>query len=491
MSSAELEGVFEAIDDDENGVLDLSELRKMWTFLGMHMEARGTTREHVTSDEEDTVSAASTMVISAEVDTTGWCAFSGPAVKCEDGWWRSCDWPLAPGFEHSVWIDGQMVGTFHDPALVVTAPPNEEDAEEEDDEPTVMITQVGSKTVTTVVGKSRFAEDAGTVSADSWRRRKKKGPRKYSFDPVAGLLADQQCHSSASSGSGNAVRIHELHHTMPHGHLTVSIERCTGLKREKIHRIDGVFCVVVANNSGIARRSGTVYETGKTLSWKGHHGTIVFSGLDVPPPLLHIFVLRRTPVASVAAAVADSDGASRRSTTHKSTQAVRAALVEIYTTHNPAKLRSLDALLREWKGHEGELLANVTAKYTAQDSVDFDAWGRTGGCVLLGAASLQFDQAPPGRSWRLSQDVVLLSPLQGTRGSHSEATSADDDGASLEIESEAPGGISVSRMMLGARGGPGGWGSECVHAGKLRMKVRWEEPSRGYNTHRRSSAGPE
>ena len=68
--------------------------------------------------------------------------------------------PLAPGFEHSVWIDGNMVGTFHDPAMVVTAPPNKEDAEEEDDEPTVMVAQVGSKTVTTVVAKSRFSEES-------------------------------------------------------------------------------------------------------------------------------------------------------------------------------------------------------------------------------------------------------------------------------------------------------------------------------------------
>ena len=40
MSSAELSGVFEAIDDDGNGVLDLSELRKMWTFLGAWREER-------------------------------------------------------------------------------------------------------------------------------------------------------------------------------------------------------------------------------------------------------------------------------------------------------------------------------------------------------------------------------------------------------------------------------------------------------------------
>jgi hypothetical protein len=40
MSSAEISGVFEAIDDDGNGVLDLSELRKMWTFLGAWREER-------------------------------------------------------------------------------------------------------------------------------------------------------------------------------------------------------------------------------------------------------------------------------------------------------------------------------------------------------------------------------------------------------------------------------------------------------------------
>ena len=121
MSSAELAGVFEAIDDDGNGVLDLSELRKMWTFLGeigvytdllacqcissvlcisacagMHMAARGTARESLTTDDdsedEDKLSASSAMVSGANVDTTGWCALPGPAVKCEDGWWRSCDW---------------------------------------------------------------------------------------------------------------------------------------------------------------------------------------------------------------------------------------------------------------------------------------------------------------------------------------------------------------------------------------------------------------
>lgn len=117
MSSAELAGVFEAIDDDGNGVLDLSELRKMWTFLGehsrlafchcngskislssgsgMHMAVRGTAREHVASEdgaeEEETLSAPS-VTPGNEVDMTGWCALSGPAVKCEDGWWRSCDW---------------------------------------------------------------------------------------------------------------------------------------------------------------------------------------------------------------------------------------------------------------------------------------------------------------------------------------------------------------------------------------------------------------
>ena len=346
MSAAELEGVFEAIDDDGNGVLDLSELRKMWTFLGMHMAARGTAREHATSEddteEEDTVSASGGLPPSAApgVDTTGWCALSGPAVKCEDGWWRSCDWPLAPGFEHSVWIDGQMVGTFHDPALVVTAPPNVEDAEEEEDGPIVMVTKVGSRTVTTVVAKARDSDEEGDKeSTGAWRRRKKKGPRHYSFDPVAGLLADQQFRTSATAGipggsnTANSV-VAELHRTMPRGNLIISIDRCTGLQREKAHRTDGVFCVVAANNSGLARRSGTVYESGRTLSWKGHHGTIVFSGLDAPPSLLHIFVLRRAPAAFVAAAAADSgNAASRRST--RSTQAVRAALVEIYTTHNP------------------------------------------------------------------------------------------------------------------------------------------------------------
>ena len=202
----------------------------------------------------------------------------------------------------------------------------------------------------------------------------------------------------------------------------------------------------------------------------------------MPPSLLHIFVLRRTPAASVAVAVADSDDPPLRST-HLSTQQVRAALVNIYTTHNPSKLGSVDALLCEWKDHEGELLANVTAKYTAQDSADFDAWGRTGGCVLLGAVSLQLDQAPRGRSWHLSQDVELLRPVEGSRGLHSESASAVDGGANIETESEGPAGICVSRMLLGARGGPGGWGSECVHAGKLRTKVSWEEPSRGHNGH--------
>ena len=34
----------DAKDKDNSGDIDLAELRKMWTFLGMHMEARGSSR---------------------------------------------------------------------------------------------------------------------------------------------------------------------------------------------------------------------------------------------------------------------------------------------------------------------------------------------------------------------------------------------------------------------------------------------------------------
>jgi hypothetical protein len=367
-------------------------------------------------------------------------------------------------------VDGKMVGTFHDPALVVTAAPNEADAEEEDDEPTVMVTKVGAKTVTTIVTKPRDEDEED--SGGGWRRTKKKGPRHYSFDPVPGLLRPGQ-HGHATTLARSPVT--ELHHAMPQGHLIVSMDRCTGLKRKKEHRSEGVFCVVAVGNTGLARRTGTVYESGKTLLWKGHHGTIVFSGLEAAPPLLHIFVLRRAPSASTAVADASAATAARK----KSAREVRAALIEIYTAHKPSKLGSVEGLLEEWKGHETELLANVRAKYAAQDSAEFDGWGRTGGCALLGAVTLQFDQAPSGRSWRLAQEVQLLRPDVGDGGgSGSRPNSPDAEGASLESESEGEGGVSVSRMLLGARGGPGGWGSECAHAGKLRTSVRWAEPAR-------------
>ena len=69
----------------------------MSTGSGMHMATRGSGREHATSEddteEEDTLSVSGGNILSrAEVDTTGWCALPGPSVKCEDGWWRSCEW---------------------------------------------------------------------------------------------------------------------------------------------------------------------------------------------------------------------------------------------------------------------------------------------------------------------------------------------------------------------------------------------------------------
>ena len=53
MSSAEISGVFEAIDDDGNGVLDLSELRKMWTFLGAWREERREESKQVFEERRD------------------------------------------------------------------------------------------------------------------------------------------------------------------------------------------------------------------------------------------------------------------------------------------------------------------------------------------------------------------------------------------------------------------------------------------------------
>ena len=322
MSSAELAGVFEAIDDDENGVLDLGEVRKMWTFLGMHMTARGTTRE-VSHASEEEMEEEETAVVLPEVatgvpaaDTTGWCALSGPASKAEDGWWRSCSWPVSPGFEHSVWVDGKMAGTYHDPSYVVTAAPNEVDVEEEEDEPVVMVTKIGTRTVTTVMAASR---------KDGSKKKKKRpdGPRQLGFAPV--LLHREAAWQRPSAPISEAVAAGGagLHSGLSTGHLFVTVERCVGLKRRKEDRADGVFCVVAAGTSGLARRSGTVYDSGKTLSWKGHHGTTVFSRLDAAPQLLHVFVLRRSPAASVVNAATRPQSPPRMSA-----RAVRNALVD-------------------------------------------------------------------------------------------------------------------------------------------------------------------
>ncbi|MDZ4845014.1 MAG: SPOR domain-containing protein [Chitinophagales bacterium] len=45
----------------------------------------------------------------------------------------------------------------------------------------------------------------------------------------------------------------------------------------------------------------------------------------------------------------------------------RAALIEFYKKHNPAKLTEVDALLRKYKGREDELLHALRVKYKAQD----------------------------------------------------------------------------------------------------------------------------
>ena len=42
---------------------------------------------------------------------------------------------------------------------------------------------------------------------------------------------------------------------------------------------------------------------------------------------------------------------------------VRSELVKIYEVHKPIKIQDVDTLLKEWKGHESELLTNVKKKY--------------------------------------------------------------------------------------------------------------------------------
>ena len=434
MTAAELEGVFEAIDEDNSGDIDLAELRKMWTFLGMHMEARGSSREVPDSSDEETEEKAAEAPPPSTDSSKGWCALSGPAVKCEDGWWRSSSWAVAPGFEHSVWVDGKMSGTFADPQMVVTAAPNELDAEPEAD-PVLLTTKVGSRTIVTSVAAS---DEDGKP-----KPKRGDGPRIWSFP------------CTEPPGSGGA------------GEFSVTIERCAGLHRAKEVRGQGIYAVMALGSSGMARRSGMVHGKGKKLSWHGHHGSARFEGLPHAPDKLHVFLLRR-PAQRTHPSPPGKDAAS--------VSEVRSALRKIYQNYKPAKLDDVDALLAEWRGHEAELLVNVSAKYehnpeaeaAAADGAAFDAWGRTEGDVLLGALTLHLDHAPAGRSWRLAQEVELLHPhpRQGD-----EAVEEEEDPAFTD-EGEAL--LDVARLLLGARGGPGGWGAG-QKAGRLTVAVRWVE----------------
>jgi hypothetical protein len=80
MGSAEIAGVFEALDEDASGSIDLQEFRKMWDFLKFENHAE---------------------VVSLQ---TGWVSLPGQAVHVGEGWWCSAAWRPRPGVEVSVWV---------------------------------------------------------------------------------------------------------------------------------------------------------------------------------------------------------------------------------------------------------------------------------------------------------------------------------------------------------------------------------------------------
>ena len=41
----------------------------------------------------------------------------------------------------------------------------------------------------------------------------------------------------------------------------------------------------------------------------------------------------------------------------------REILLAVYKTHNPAKLKDVEVILKEWAGKEEELIANLEARY--------------------------------------------------------------------------------------------------------------------------------